>query len=144
MVINSLLIDRVTCFKQWPRDKKVKELLHVTSVFFRVLKNWNIKCEHHHLFPWNPFLKFDGNTDVTCKQLKTLSKVPFHLQVLCKGIGIWNFMWRSSTSCQSWSCKTRYKIIDPVLCQNRNRRSMVSITFNLVHQKKIDIVLIKR
>ena len=33
-----------------------------------VLENANVKCEHDHLLPQNPFLTFDANADVTCEQ----------------------------------------------------------------------------
>ena len=53
----------------------VKIHSQVTSVFMfdlchRALKNTNIKCEHNHLLPWNPFMTFDANESaaVTCEQ----------------------------------------------------------------------------
>ena len=51
----------------------MKPGLHVTFVFSfnvccPVLENTNVKCEHDQLLPWNPFLTFVANGDVTCKQ----------------------------------------------------------------------------
>ena len=59
--------------------KSVKPGLHVTSAFAfsfdlcrHILENANVKCKHHHLLLWNPFMMFDTNADadadVTCKQ----------------------------------------------------------------------------
>ena len=47
----------------------------VMSAFFfdlcrPVLENANVKCEHLHLLPWDPFLSFSPNADVTCEQFK--------------------------------------------------------------------------
>ena len=56
-------------------QKPLKVHSYVTSafVFFfdlcrPLLENANVKCEHHHLSPETPFLKFDTNADVTCEQ----------------------------------------------------------------------------
>ena len=32
------------------------------------LENANVKCKQNHLLPQNPFLTFDANAKVTCKQ----------------------------------------------------------------------------
>ena len=38
------------------------------DLYHPILENPNVKYEHHHLLPQNPFLKFDANTDVICEQ----------------------------------------------------------------------------
>ena len=49
---------------------------HVTCAFAfffdlcrPVLENTNVKCEHNHLLPQNPFSKLDGNADFTREQV---------------------------------------------------------------------------
>ena len=50
---------------------------HVTSAFAyffdlcrSVLQNANVKLDHYHFLPWNPFLRFGAKAkiDVTCDQ----------------------------------------------------------------------------
>ena len=53
----------------------LKPGLHVTSAFAfsfylcrHVIENAKVKCKHHHLLLQNPFMTFDADTDITCKQ----------------------------------------------------------------------------
>ena len=58
-------------------EHNIKNYSHIMSTFTfdlcrPVLEKANVKCEHHHLLPWNPFMTFDENSkvdaDVTCEQ----------------------------------------------------------------------------